>query len=269
MSENTKVYVFDVDGTLTRPFSLMDEEMGRLMVGLLHQGKKIAILSGADMHNVKKQCGSFLDLALRDGMLANVLIAPVSGARCYCFIGGPRSHWRKLYDFGLGSGEALSALVAINNALIANRYNERLAAFLKAENLHERSSKWGSIIMDRGAQITFSALGEDSPSKYRLAWDKDGSWRNLVVESIRKAVGDKFDVRSSGSNSVDVNAKGINKGLGIRQIAKLFEVLIGEMRFVGDGIFPGGNDYPIVETGVPYNQVSNPNQTKILIRDWL
>ena len=37
------------------------------------------------------------------------------------------------------------------------------------------------------------------------------------------------------------------------------------MMFMGDAIFPGGNDYPVQETGVPSIQVREPNETKRVI----
>jgi hypothetical protein len=36
--------------------------------------------------------------------------------------------------------------------------------------------------------------------------------------------------------------------------------------FVGDAIFPGGNDWPAVEVWVDYYRVSNPEDTKKLIQ---
>ena len=37
------------------------------------------------------------------------------------------------------------------------------------------------------------------------------------------------------------------------------------MIFVGDALFPGGNDYPAKEAGVTSIQVSGPNETKRVI----
>jgi hypothetical protein len=37
------------------------------------------------------------------------------------------------------------------------------------------------------------------------------------------------------------------------------------MLYVGDALFPGGNDYPVRETGVTCIQVRDPNETKRVI----
>jgi len=37
------------------------------------------------------------------------------------------------------------------------------------------------------------------------------------------------------------------------------------MFFIGDAIFPGGNDYAVVRTGVDYMPVKNPEEAKKII----
>jgi hypothetical protein len=38
------------------------------------------------------------------------------------------------------------------------------------------------------------------------------------------------------------------------------------MFFVGDAIFPGGNDYSVLKTGIDYAKVTGPEETKKIIR---
>jgi hypothetical protein len=42
-------------------------------------------------------------------------------------------------------------------------------------------------------------------------------------------------------------------------------IAIGEMIFVGDALFPGGNDYPAKQAGVVSIQVRDPNETKRVV----
>jgi hypothetical protein len=42
-------------------------------------------------------------------------------------------------------------------------------------------------------------------------------------------------------------------------------VAIGEMLFIGDAVFPGGNDYPAQEAGARSIEVKNPQETKRVI----
>ena len=43
------------------------------------------------------------------------------------------------------------------------------------------------------------------------------------------------------------------------------QIQIKEMIFIGDALFPGGNDYPAKESGAFSVRVSDPNETKRVI----
>ncbi len=74
-----------------------------------------------------------------------------------------------------------------------------------------------------------------------------------------------YSVRMGGSTSIDVTKDGIDKAYGIRKLRDILGVPIEEMVFVGDALFPGGNDYPAKEAGVKCIQVSGPEETKRVI----
>ncbi len=75
----------------------------------------------------------------------------------------------------------------------------------------------------------------------------------------------EFSVRLGGTTSVDVTKPGIDKGYGIRKLRDILGIAISEMIFIGDALFPGGNDYPAKEAGVISIQVRDPNETKRII----
>ena len=68
-----------------------------------------------------------------------------------------------------------------------------------------------------------------------------------------------------GSTSIDVTLPGIDKAYGIRKLRDVLGLPIAEMIYVGDALFPGGNDYPARETGAVCIQVANPDETKRVI----
>ena len=78
-----------------------------------------------------------------------------------------------------------------------------------------------------------------------------------------------MEVRAAGYTSVDVTRKGIDKEYGIRQIKKHLKTPFSEMLFVGDTLFPGGNDYAALRTGVDCFEVKGPEETKTLIKNLL
>ena len=69
-------------------------------------------------------------------------------------------------------------------------------------------------------------------------------------------------MRLGGATSVDVTRHGIDKGYGIRKLREVLHVAIERMVFVGDAIFPGGNDYPAKEAGALSIEVKDPHETK-------
>lgn len=74
-----------------------------------------------------------------------------------------------------------------------------------------------------------------------------------------------FSVRLGGTTSVDVTKPGIDKAYGIRKLRDRLGIAIPEMIFIGDALFPGGNDYPAKEAGVVTIQVNGPNESKRVI----
>lgn len=131
---------------------------------------------------------------------------------------------------------------------------------------HPVKTYGGDVIEDRGTQITFSALGQKAPIPPKEAWNKKYNRLRLRIARLLQKKLPEFHVRVGGLTSIDVTAKGINKAYGIRQIEKTLGVKREDMLFVGDAIFPGGNDYAVVRTGVDYVKVSGPEETKKVIR---
>jgi hypothetical protein len=123
---------------------------------------------------------------------------------------------------------------------------------------------WGETIEDRGSQITFSALGQQAPIEEKKKWDADFTKRKKMKVLLDKLI-PEFSVRLGGTTSVDVTKPGIDKAYGIRKLRDTLGITIDEMIFIGDALFPGGNDYPAKEAGVVSIQVRDPNESKRVI----
>ena len=76
-------------------------------------------------------------------------------------------------------------------------------------------------------------------------------------------------MHASGYTSIDVTRKGIDKEYGVRQIGKYLHMPIRKMVFIGDALFPGGNDYAARRTGVWCISVRGPEDTKKIIKNIL
>ncbi len=120
---------------------------------------------------------------------------------------------------------------------------------------------WGEVIEDRGSQITFSALGQQAPSREKEKWDADFAKRKKI-KAILDTFIPEFSVRMGGSTSIDVTKSGIDKAYGLRKLRDILSTSLEEMIYIGDAIFVGGNDYAAKEAGVDCISVRGPSETK-------
>ena len=109
-----------------------------------------------------------------------------------------------------------------------------------------------------------SALGQEAPLDEKKKWDPDFAKRHKMKEELDRLI-PEFSVRLGGTTSIDVTKPGIDKAYGIRKLRDVLAIPIGEMIYVGDAVFPGGNDYPSKEAGALTIQVRDPNESKRVI----
>lgn len=234
--------VFDLDGTLALSKAALDDEMGRLLRGLLNV-VKAAIISGGDFPQFQEQVLGHLPA---ESNLSNLSLLPTSGTKFYQY----RDGWQKLYSDDLSDAEKKSIETALEKAVTQSGF--------------QPAQSWGERIEDRGTQITYSALGQQAPLAEKSKWDPDFAKRKKI-KAILDTTLPQFSVRLGGTTSIDVTRPGIDKAYGIRKLRDVLGVPIAEMLFVGDAIFPGGNDYAALEAGVESIQVRDPDETKRVI----
>ena len=235
--------MFDLDGTLAESKSAVDPEMS----GLLHEVLaivKVAIISGGDWPQFEKQVVAKLP---HDERLTQLSLLPTCGTKFYQYSGD----WKKLYEEDFTKNEREKILSSLEKA--------RTQAGYKVAKV------WGEAIEDRGSQITFSALGQQAPLEEKNKWDPDYTKRKKI-KAILDTYIPEFSVRIGGSTSIDITKPGIDKAYGIGKLRDLLHVSLKEMIYIGDALFPGGNDYPVEEAGVDSIQVNGPHETKQVVR---
>jgi phosphomannomutase len=237
-----KLIVFDLDGTLAESKSSLDGEMSGLLHDLLGI-VKVAVISGGDWPQFEKQLLANLP---QDALLANLSLLPTCGTKFYQYTGD----WKKLYSEDFTADEKAKIVSSLHKALSESGY--------KAEKV------WGEVIEDRGSQITFSALGQQAPLEAKTKWDPDFAKRKKITAILTTLI-PHFSVRMGGSTSIDVTKPGIDKAYGIRKLQDVLGIPINEMIFLGDALFPGGNDYPAQEAGVVSLRVRDPRDTKLAV----
>jgi phosphomannomutase len=68
-------------------------------------------------------------------------------------------------------------------------------------------------------------------------------------------------INMGGATSIDITQKGVDKGYGLKKLSATSGIPLEQMLFIGDAIFPGGNDYPAKEIGLEMVRVKDPDGT--------
>jgi phosphomannomutase len=237
-----RLIVFDLDGTLAQSKAALDDEMATLF-GRLLGVIKVAIISGGDFPQFQKQV---IDRLPSSSDVGNLSILPTSGTKFFEYDG----QWRKLYSDDLSDDQKKKIEDALESAV--------------AQTGFQPKETWGERIEDRGTQITYSALGQEAPLEAKEKWDPDFAKRKAIQAILDKTLPD-FSVRLGGTTSIDVTRPGVDKAYGIRKLRDVLGIPISEMLFIGDAIFPGGNDYPALQAGTDTIEVRDPDETKRVI----
>ena len=213
------------------------------MAALLHDLLgivKAAVISGGDWPQFEKQVLANLP---HDQRLVNLSLLPTCGTKFYQYSGD----WKRIYSEDLTADEDAKIVSSLRKAV-------EVAGF-------KVGKIWGETIEDRGSQITFSALGQQAPLEEKDKWDPDFTKRKKI-KSILDTLIPEFSVRLGGETSIDITKPGIDKAYGVRKLRDILDISLEEMIFIGDALFPGGNDYPAEEAGVVSIPVRGPNETK-------
>lgn len=242
--KDKKLIIFDLDKTLAESKQEIDDEMATL-VGTLLKQKKVAVISGGAFTQFQKQ---FVSKLQREN-LESLFLFPTCGSAFYRQEGG---QWRAVYTETLSPEEKAAIFRAFEKMF-------REVGFKRPERVY------GDLIEDRGAQITFGAYGSLAPLPIKSAWDQDRKKRLAMIAVLERLI-PEFEIRTGGTSSIDVTRKGIDKAYGIAQMEKYLSVPRSAMAFIGDDLGEGGNDFPVIATGIQVVEVRNPSHTKEIIR---
>lgn len=240
-----KLIIFDLDKTLSESKTLMSKEMAELLRKLLAIAE-VAVISGCSFQQFQKQFLSQIDAGEH---LKRLHLFPTCGSAFYKYSDGG---FHNVYT------EVLSAQDK-------NKILEAFSKMFKEVGFEIPERVYGELIEDRETQITFAAYGSQAPLPIKSVWDPDRKKRLKMVEVLAKYI-PEFEIRTGGSSSIDVTRKGIDKAYGIYQMEKNLGIPRKQMVFVGDDLGEGGNDFPVIATGVDVVAVTDPEHTKQLIR---
>ncbi len=246
--------VFDLDGTLAPSKSPLEPNMSKALVALLEK-KKVAVIGGGSYEQFKSQL--LAPFKCSPSLLKHFFIFPTTSMAFYRYNKG----WKKVYRKVLKESEKKKILRAFDEVYKAVGY------------VHPKKV-WGDVIEDRVTQMSFSPLGQkvvdELGSKKGIAlkekWRKDNDVLRLRMARLLGKKLKGFEVRAGGITTIDITRKGIDKAYGVRQIEKVLNIPIKDMVFIGDALYPGGNDAAAKKTGVQTIATSGPRETIKIIK---
>ncbi len=254
MLPSKKIIAFDLDGTLTVSKSLITEDMAYLVKELIKK-KLVVVISGGWIKQFQTQ---FLSPFFNDDsfipFIHNLILLPTSGSQRYEY-DEKKKEWQLTDKEPLDSGVKERAKKLLKEIINSNLYDIP-------------PNPIGKIIEDRDTQITFTPNGQQAPIELKRLWDPDRKKR----EKIRAILWPKLpevDLLINGSSSIDILPKGFNKAVGLMRLLNKLNLQKSDMVFVGDALFPGGNDYSVYEAGIKTIEVSGPEETVSIIKQWI
>jgi phosphomannomutase len=236
-----RLYLFDIDGTLTPPRQKMDEGFAEFFLPFAKENA-VYLVTGSDIKKVKEQIDQRILMMCR-GIFA------CSGNEFWK--DGEKIYEQEFYP------------------------SHQLVTFLEQCVKDSKFPiKTGCHIEHRPGMVNFSVVGRNADitqrAKYR-EWDERKQERRAIAYTIlveRERFGD-VDVSIGGEVSIDIYPRGKDKSQAVKTIRQLHEGL--PVVFMGDKMGSDGNDYPAVvalEDGDTACEVENWQMTKLLIEKY-
>jgi HAD superfamily hydrolase (TIGR01484 family) len=230
-----KHFFFDLDNTLTRSRYAVAPEHAAILKRLTEVADVI-VVSGSGQDIIKKNLGPDL-------------------AGLYYILGqnGNRAEDKSgtvLWNRSLSPSqkEAIYAFIAKARA--------HLALTVKDEN---------DIVEDRDSQIAFSLIGHHEDQLVKEAFDPDSKRRLQLLADLHEDVDalrrdHQIEISIGGKTNLDIYQLGKDKGHNVGELIKHLGWNTDECIYVGDALFPGGNDYTVVGV-IPTHSVSDYTET--------
>jgi phosphomannomutase len=231
---------FDLDGTLTRSRTLMTDAH-RPIFKELCETKDVIVVTGGQVSQIRKQVPETLD-----GM--------------YYALSQSGNHAVSKDGTVLWSERFSAEQEAAIHELI-KKIRDELKLKVKDEN---------DLVEDRGSQISYSLIGHHEDVSKKEAFDPGAKKRLAILEKHEADVDNLrtigADVRPGGTTTFDFTVAGKHKGFNITRLIKHEGWGKDECVYVGDALFPGGNDETVI--GVIATQpVKDANETFDFIRN--
>lgn len=120
------------------------------------------------------------------------------------------------------------------------------------------------LVEDRGSQVSYSMIGHNEDRAKKKAFDP-GAKKRLEILAVHTAQRNTLkeagvEVMPGGTTCFDFYMAGKHKGFNITRLIERYGWRKEECVYVGDALFPGGNDEAVLGV-IPIHAVSGPDET--------
>ncbi len=210
MLQGKKHLFFDLDKTIAPPRQPILSDMFALLSSIPHD---IIIVSGQTVPKIEWQTNNLKTIRL--GQNGNHAV---------------EADGTELWNIPL-TREHTREILAHINALI-NKLD------------HPINHEWNPVEI-RGAQITFSPIGNTAPVDVKISYDPDRRKRDALLQKV-PFLSDELIVKIGGSTSLDYIHKDRHKGTNVAKLIELKGWNKDACIYFGDGLYPGGNDEAVI-----------------------
>ena len=121
------------------------------------------------------------------------------------------------------------------------------------------------LVEDRGCQVSYSLIGHHEKIEVKEAFDPDHKKREKLLVDLKDDVEHlakdaNLEIKIGGTTVLDIFEKGKNKGYNIANFIKLMQWNTDDCLYIGDALFPGGNDETVIGI-IPTHPVKDYNET--------
>ena len=231
-----KIFVFDIDGTLTPSRLRMTEKFAKYF-DKWSERNKYYLVTGSDLDKTKEQ----------------LPIAYIDKAEAIFTCCGNQM-WKD------------NKLIYDNKFELTSKLKNTLEVMLISSQYPHR---YGNHIEDRGSMVNFSIVGRNCTQEQRehfFKWDEEKGERKKISTFLKHKF-KNLDAVLGGQISIDIYPRGMDKS----QITKHID--FDECIFIGDRTEKGGNDYPLAKlmeetNNCKYYQTEGWEQTMEILQ-WL
>jgi len=209
-----RIFMFDVDGTLTPSRLQMTEEFAKFF-DKWSERNKYYLVTGSDLDKTKEQ----------------LPIAYIDKAEAIFTCCGNQM-WRD------------NELIYDNKFELTSKLKNSLEVILMSSQYPHR---YGNHIEDRGSMVNFSIVGRNCTQEQRehfFKWDEEKDERKKISLFLKHKFKD-LDAVLGGQISIDIYPKGKDKSQIFDVIKQDRLTTPDEYVFIGDRTEKGGNDYPL------------------------